>query len=338
MSDIRHLVFGAGLIGGYIAGGLSLAGLNCTMVARPSVREALSKGLILSDYLGSESSVGAPSFADADENIKYDYIWLTVKCTAIASSLDEIAAFVGSDTTIICCQNGLGSDQAIRERFTNVRVVQAVFGSNVAQPAPDRLHRSTQGVLVIEEDGRNDIEALAEQVNSDLMPTRSSRDFTSEQWAKLQLNLANAVNALADIPVKQMLENRHLRRLIAALMREMLSVTDKKGINLPRLSPLPPHWLPRLINTPDWLFLRLGQKMLAVDPTARASMWWDLNNGKTTEVNYLNAAVVREAEKLGLKAPVNQRVVELIRQVESGAQERNWEPAELSELLLKGRA
>ncbi|MFK8042498.1 2-dehydropantoate 2-reductase [Congregibacter sp.] len=338
MSDNRHLVFGAGLIGGYIAGGLSLAGLNCTMVARPSVRDALSKGLILSDYLGNEACVETPSFADAEQNIQYDYLWLTVKCTAIESALEEMAPFIGNDTTVICCQNGLGSDQAIRRRFSDIRVVQAVFGSNVAQPAPDRLHRSTQGVMVVEEDGQGDIEAMADVMNSELMPTRASRDFGSEQWAKLQLNLANAVNALADIPVKKMLENRELRRLIAALMREMLAVTDKKKVNLPRLSPLPPHWLPRLINTPDWLFQRLAQKMLAIDPTARASMWWDLKNGKTTEVNYLNAAVVREAEKLGLKAPVNQRVVELIRQVESGTQDRNWKPAELAGLLLNGRA
>ncbi|WP_439106103.1 2-dehydropantoate 2-reductase [Congregibacter sp.] len=330
MQDAKHLVFGAGLIGGYMAGAITLAGLNCAMVARPAVREALSDELLLSDYLGNEGSIPSPTFADPEASCEYDYLWLTVKCTAVESVLEELAGYVGPQITIVCCQNGLGSDAQLRDRFTDVRVIQAVFGSNVAQPASNRLHRSTEGTLVIEDDGRGDVPDLAKRLNSGLMPTRSSREFRAEQWAKLQLNLANAVNALSDVPVKTMLEQRGLRKLIAALMKEMLVVTDSKDIALPQLAPLPPHWIPRLLDVPDWLFALLGKKMLAIDPTARASMWWDLHNGKKTEVDYLNAAVVREAVAEGLAAPVNQRLVELVRQVETGAQSRDWTPAELA--------
>lgn len=334
MTNAKHLVFGAGLIGGFIAGSLSLSGLNCSIVARPAVRDALSKGLSLSDYLGNDATVDSPAFVDSDARLDCDYVWLTVKCTAIASVLDELAGFLSANTTIICCQNGLGSDQILRERFADARIIQAVFGSNVAQPAKHRLHRSTEGTLVIEDDAHGDIPELATRLNTPLMPTRSSREFRAEQWAKLQLNLANAVNALADIPVKTMLEHRGLRRLIAALMREMLSVTDSKQLLLPRLAPIGPHAIPRLLDVPNWLFSLLGKKMLAIDPTARASMWWDLKNSKATEIDYLNAAVVREASAAGLSAPINQRVVDLIRDVEAGIQARDWTPAELAERLL----
>jgi len=336
MEDTHHLVFGAGLIGGFMAGGLSLAGLDCSIVARSSVRDALSGGLTLSDYLGNDGVIDSPIFVGPDSRCKHDYLWLTVKCTAVESALDELAALVTERTTIICCQNGLGSDRVIRERFADTRVLQAVFGSNVAQPATNRLHRSTEGTLVIEDDGAGDIPKLADRLNTPLMPTRSSRDFRAEQWAKLQFNLANAVNALADVPVKTMLEDRSLRQLIAALMREMLSVTDSKHLRLPQLAPISPHAIPRLLNVPNWLFRLLGKKMLAIDPTARASMWWDLKNGKPTEIDYLNAAVVREAKQQGLSTPINQRVVDLIREVEAGTKPRDWTPAELAHRLLRG--
>lgn len=338
MKNTDHLVFGAGLIGGFIAGGLSLSGLNCSSVARPAIRDALSKGLVLSDYFGNEASVDSPVFVDHNSKLEYDYLWLTVKCTAIASVLDELAGFLSANTTIICCQNGFGSDQIIRERFSDTRVIQAVFGSNVAQPSKNRLHRSTEGTLVIEDDARGDIPQLAARLNTPLMPTRSSGEFRAEQWAKLQLNLANAVNALADVPVKTMLEHRSLRKLIATLMREMLTVTDSKHILLPRLAPIAPHAIPRLLDVPNWLFSLLGKKMLAIDPTARASMWWDLKNGKATEIDYLNAAVVREAANQGVSAPINQRVVDLVREVEAGTQARDWTPAELAARLLRADA
>ena len=49
-----------------------------------------------------------------------------------------------------------------------------------------------------------------------------------------------------------------------------------------------------------FIFLRIAQKMLAIDPTVRTSMWWDLGGGKLTEIDYLNGAVVDEGKKLGI--------------------------------------
>jgi 2-dehydropantoate 2-reductase len=58
--------------------------------------------------------------------------------------------------------------------------------------------------------------------------------------------------------------------------------------------------------------------MLAIDPLARTSMWEDLEAGRRTEIDYLNGEVVRLAESLGRTAPVNAKLVELIRGAESG--------------------
>ena len=39
--------------------------------------------------------------------------------------------------------------------------------------------------------------------------------------------------------------------------------------------------------------------MLEVDPTVRTSMWWDLSQGKPTEIDFLNGAVVAAGRRLG---------------------------------------
>jgi 2-dehydropantoate 2-reductase len=137
--------------------------------------------------------------------------------------------------------------------------------------------------------------------------------MTALLWAKLQLNLGNSVNALADIPVKAMLQQRGYRRVIAMLMQELLLVTDKLGISLPKVTSLPAHWIPKVLRLPDFLFQRIANKMLAIDPNVRTSMWWDVSQGKETEIDYLNGAIVAQAQHVGLKCQVNQRIIQLIK-------------------------
>jgi 2-dehydropantoate 2-reductase len=72
--------------------------------------------------------------------------------------------------------------------------------------------------------------------------------------------------------------------------------------------------------------------MLAIDPHARTSMWEDLQAGRRTEIDYLNGEVVRLAESLGRRAPVNAKLVELIRGVEAGRSTRMAGPELLAEI------
>jgi 2-dehydropantoate 2-reductase len=330
-----HLVFGAGLIGGFVAGGLLHAGYPVNVVARPKVRQAMAQGLKLTDYLQHETLVPAPGFVESDANQAplADILWLTVKCTGVENALPDMAAFVGPDTVIICCQNGFGSDQAVRQHFPANKILGAVIGYNVAEPAPGHLHRSTEGKLVIEDHQDLPVGELVTRLNCGVFPAELSHDFHAAQWAKLQLNLANAINALADVPVKTMIEQRGFRRIIARLMQEMLNVTDALELDLPKVSPLPAQRIPSLLKLPNFAFKLLAQKMLAIDPSARTSMWWDLTQGKQTEIDFLNGSVVTKARELGLTAPLNQAVVELVHAVERGDQTIGFTATELGRQL-----
>ena len=71
--------------------------------------------------------------------------------------------------------------------------------------------------------------------------------------------------------------------------------------------------LPLVIGSPDWLFNNVFLKAWKIDAKARSSMADDLAAGRKTEVDYLNGELVRLAERLGAKAPVNRAIVELVR-------------------------
>ena len=60
-------------------------------------------------------------------------------------------------------------------------------------------------------------------------------------------------------------------------------------------------------------------KRWKIDAKARSSMADDLVGGRKTEIDQLNGELVRLAERLGLDAPVNRRIVELVHDAEAGA-------------------
>lgn len=314
---MQHIVFGAGLIGGYLYGALQAQGQSVAMVARPSVRDKLAKGLTISDYLGNQEYIAAPQFIDSDCATPCRYLWITLKCSAVAAALDELAVFVNAETQIFCCQNGLGCEQLVKQRFPNNRVLRVVAMFNITELAAGHLHRGSQGKLYIEYSIES-IEDLAGKISSPMLQVEVHADMQALLWAKLQVNLANAVNALADMPMRAMMEQRDFRRCMAKLMQELLAVTAAKGIRLTKLTLLPPQLLPSLLRAPDCLFRLLLDKIITVDPSVRTSMWWDIHEGRLTEVDYLNGAVVKAAEHLGIRCPANKRIVEMVHQLERG--------------------
>lgn len=312
-----HRIFGAGLVGGYIAGVLAHSGQAVSAVARDAVINRLANGMVLTDLDGNRADSPGPSFlrpGEAPAGPPPDLLWLTVKCTDVVRAIPELPPHVGPDTVILCCQNGLGSEAPVKAAFPEHVVLRGMVPFNVAQLADNHLHRGSGGVLTLEAHPR--IRHLPEAIRSPLMGLGLTDDIEAVLWAKLQLNLVNAINALSDVPVREMLEQRDYRRVFSACMRELLAVTGALGLRLPRLTALPPAWIPRLLEQPDWLFTRIAKPMLEVDPTVRTSMWWDITRGKPTEIDYLNGRVTATAGSLGVPTPVNERIIRGIREAE----------------------
>ncbi len=127
---------------------------------------------------------------------------------------------------------------------------------------------------------------------------------------------------------------RDYRRVFAAAMREGLRLLDKAGIEPAKVGAVGPRLLPWVIGSPDWLIHNVFMKAWKIDEKARSSMADDLAAGRKTEIDFINGELVQLAERLGTEAPVNRKVVELIRKAEGGAPP--WPPAELRHEVLDG--
>jgi 2-dehydropantoate 2-reductase len=77
--------------------------------------------------------------------------------------------------------------------------------------------------------------------------------------------------------------------------------------------------MPTILRLPNWIFLHLAKTMLDIDPHARSSMWEDIQIGRKTEIEFLNEAVAKRAEMLGIEAPTNRKISYLIGRLEQGS-------------------
>lgn len=313
----RIVVYGAGNIGLYLGGRL-LDYAPVRFIGRPSLAAALAEhGLSLSDWQGWRRHVAADKVdfhiapdAAADASL----VLVCVKSTATDSVARELARVLAPGCVVLSCQNGLDNTRRLRAALPQQTVLAGMVPFNVLRGMPMSLHQGSGGELMAE-----DHPALAAYVQTFAqagLPLRLRRDMDAVLRAKLLFNLNNAINALSDLPLKQELSHRDWRRCLAIVQREALRVFRTAKMPVARLTPLPAAWLPRVLELPDALFLRLAPKMLAIDPKARSSTWEDLRTGRLTEVDALQGAVVALARAHGEAAPANACLQEWVHEAE----------------------
>jgi 2-dehydropantoate 2-reductase len=322
----RVAVYGAGLIGVYVGGLLADAGADVTLIGRPRVLDALGGGLRLTDLDGRDVSVAPEHLARATDPAALagaDLVLVTVKSMATSEAGADIAAHAPEGATILSLQNGVDNAERLAAVLPGRTVIAGMVPFNVAQRSPAHYHRGTGGGLAAAENAA--LRPYLPLFESAGMPLALSANMQGVMWGKLLVNLNNAINALSGVPLAKQLVQRDYRRAWALCMDEGMRLVRRAGIELVDPLPLPLRFMPLLMRLPNPLYRRVvartgrGGKGARVDPHARSSMADDLSLGRATEVDHINGAVVRLAERLGRSAPVNARVIQLVRAAEAGA-------------------
>lgn len=333
---MKIAVFGAGSIGCYVGGRLAAAGSDVLLVGRPRIGAALQEhGLTLTDLDGAQLTVAPAAIrftTDAAMLADADLVLVTVKSGATAEAAAQLASVLRAGAVVISFQNGLHNGDELRALLpaqtvvTGIQVLTGMVPFNVVNRGAGRFHQGSEGTLAVAQHPA--LLPFLPAFAAAGLPLEQHADMRAVQWAKLLLNLNNAVNALSGLPLKAELSQRDFRRCVALAQREALALLARRQQPLAKLTPLPPHWIPALLTVPDWLFRLLANRMLAIDPLARSSMWEDLECGRRTEVDWINGEVLRLAAELGTTAPVNAKLVALIRAAEAGGR-RDFSGAEL---------
>ncbi|WP_293368098.1 2-dehydropantoate 2-reductase [Nevskia sp.] len=333
-SEPEICIYGAGSVGCYLGGRLLATGSRVSFVGRRRVRDdLLQHGLHCTDLNGADHRVapGDIHYALGPEPVhSADLVLVTVKSAGTEAVARELAVRVKRGALVISFQNGLRNAEVLCRWLRSTPVLNGMVPFNVLARGEGRFHHGSGGELAIEQ--HEAVASFAKLFARAGLPLNGHADIRAVQWAKLLLNLNNAINGLSGLSLKEELSQRDFRRCLAAAQAETLGLLKAAKLPLAQLTRVPPQRLPMLLGLPDFLFSRLARQMVAIDPLARSSTWEDLEAGRPTEVDHINGEVVRLAASLGQRAPVNARLVNLVKMAEAGGR-RDWTAAELYRAL-----
>ncbi|QKW24671.1 2-dehydropantoate 2-reductase [Kitasatospora sp. NA04385] len=324
-------MFGAGSIGCRLGGALA-ARADVTLIGRgPAMAELDRAGLTLTGPGDRRLHARPRTAVDASAAAGADYVLVTVKSADTAAAARLLDPHLDGRSTVISFQNGRHNALVLREALPGRTVLAGMVPYNVVRTGPASFHQGTGGELMVERAGS--ARRFAETAAAAGLPVRLRADMPRVQAAKLLMNLNNAVNALSGLPLRQQLGSRPYRLVLARCQREALAVFAAAGLAPARLTPVPPQWMPSVLGLPDPVFRRVAAASLRVDARARSSMWEDLQRSRPTEIGELQGEVVALAERHGLPAPANRRLLDLVRAAESATEPPAWSgPALLAAL------
>jgi 2-dehydropantoate 2-reductase len=289
------IVLGAGAIGSLY--GAKLAGNNeVTLIGRAEHVAAInSHGLRIE---GLESKIVRLNAAASVKQIGPDaLIVLTTKVTDSGAALCPISSLIRADSTILCLQNGIGSERVARNALGNRGVVlRGITQFGAIFQAAGVIRFMARGYTLIEHHERS--ATIAAILTAAGLDCRVSAHIEADVWRKLVINcVVNAITAILGCEVGEIArpELEPIKRLV---IDECVAVAAAEGIQLD---------VEFVAEIDD--FFRPSRNV--------ASMLQDLRRGRATEIDYLNHAVVAIGGRHGISCPVNAALADIIKTMEA---------------------
>ncbi len=322
---MNFLIYGAGAIGGFVGGMLALAGNNVTFVARPSQAAIInSRGLTIRDKNGTcntQHPGAVISTAKALAGKDYHCLILALKSFDTETAIADLQAVGKPPPPILCLQNGVDNEPKLAAAFGPENVIAGTVLTAVANPEP--------GVIVIEKsrgvgihNGHPLSQRLAAALSSGGVFTKLYPNAEAMKWTKLLTNLmGNATAAICNVSTETVFSHPGLYAIEVGALKEALAVMKAKGLRAVALPHSPTLQLAFALQyLPPALYQPAFRRALAGGRgNKKPSLHLDLVVGKRqSEVSFLNGAVARHAEALGLAAPVNRALTETLEGIVAG--------------------
>ncbi len=293
----RVCVVGAGVIGSLFAGHLArVADVSC-LVRRDDHARALNEaGLRVSGRHEFVSRVTAAT--DPGELEEPDLVLVCTKATGLEDAAATLAGyFPGS--TVMTTQNGLGAEEILRARgdWPLISAVTFMSGTKRSDTLVEYVLDTETWLGPYQGAPFETVEEIARLLIAAELKAEALPDLRPAQWSKLIFNATvNGVAALTHLPHDfHFADPRHMGGLVEELMAEGKRVAVAAGVEL--------HDDPWQMN------VLATQRGSAHFP----SMLEDVQAGRPTEVELINGALVREADRAGMDAPLQTALYALIR-------------------------
>ena len=324
---MKILCFGAGAIGSYIAGSLALIGNPLIYVEQPQfIANLKENGVRIEDIDGQMHHLKRfDAYGSAEEAFaRHDDIDLVITAVKGFNTDDVIKAlkpFSDRIPAVLSLQNGVENEEKYAAAFGEDKVIPCSICTAIS--------RGEQGAIKVAKlrgmgiaDTHPVCEMLVRECCEAGLKAKLMPDGPAMKWSKMISNLlSNAASAIFNMspaevfadPVGFQLEIRQLKETMAVMKGLGISPVNIPGVPV-KLLCWAVKYLPAFITKPI-LVKAVGGGRGSKMP----SFYIDLHAGrKESEVEFLNGAVVRYGDSLGISTPVNHAYYEVLTKLASG--------------------
>lgn len=236
-----------------------------------------------------------------------DLLLVSVKYPELENALDTMASSIDSHTVILSLLNGINSEEIIKKRYPENRIIYTVpqgmdamrSGGDLVFTKHGELH---MGLIDDDPDMKKALDDVAAFFDSVDMPYVVEDDILYRMWFKYMLNVGcNQVCMVYSVGYAEAIrEGGEPCMVLVAAMREVKEIALKKGIRL----------------TEDDIN-KVIEMLAGLDPNATPSMGQDRLAKKPSEVDMFAGTVISMGKEYGILTPANEYLMRRVKEIES---------------------
>ncbi|MBR1640958.1 MAG: 2-dehydropantoate 2-reductase [Butyrivibrio sp.] len=235
----------------------------------------------------------------------FDLIIMFTKAYLTKTALEQNRALIGPDTYLRTLQNGAGHENVLGEFASENKVLlgttaQGSSRENGYTIVNSGLGDTALGAISPDAGNKQFLDELKEIFEKADFPCKVSDDIRQMVWNKLMINASSSVlSGVLQVRQGYIVENKDAFEMCKSLITEICETTNASGLCFDaaeQINRLENH----LKNAPGGL----------------TSIYSDLKNGRKTEVDYINGAVVVTAKKYNVSVPAHEMIVHMVHAME----------------------
>jgi len=308
---MKIAIIGAGAMGSLYGGKLSLTGNEVVLydINKAHVDKVNLDGLSIEESATGEIIKAYPLASSNPEDVKdSDLMIIFVKSTVTELVAKQFVKLAKPSTIALTLQNGLGNEDIIKENFGEERTAAGVTSQGATFLEPGKIRHAGNGPthICMSDKNNNKLKNIVNTFADSGFEIHIEDNIEDLVWSKLIINVGiNAVTAITGLENGKLLDFPDMKSLMKDLVEEAVNVAKSKNIHLSYPDPVQ-------------IVFDVSEKTAL----NRSSMLQDFDRGSITEIDFINEAIVREGEKLGLPTPYNSLISKLVKSMELVNRER----------------